>query len=124
MPLVVRAFPLQRPVEELKAFAAALSTKRASDAGAFYRRFGISHESWHLQDTKDGRHWVIGVTMIDNPTEAGKSYAESSAEFEGWFKAQVTRLSGVNPDEQPLGPATTQIFSWADEQRPGSNLCA
>jgi len=124
MPLVVRAFPLCQPVEELEAFAKALSTERSRDAGAFYRRFGISHESWHLQKTGSGGTWVIGVTMIDNPTEGGQRYAETSAEFEDWFKDQVHRLSGINPNTDPLGPPTTQVFAWADDQRPNSDLCA
>jgi hypothetical protein len=50
-------------------------------------------------------------------------YAKSNAGFESWFKQQVMRLSGVNPDEQPVGPPTTQVFVWADERRPHSNLC-
>ena len=84
MPLVVRAFPLRRPVEELKSFATALGSTRRAETDAFYRRFGISHESWHLQDTENGP-WVIGVTRIDNPTESGPQYAQASEVFESWF---------------------------------------
>jgi hypothetical protein len=43
-------------------------------------------------------------------------------EFDSWFKEQVLHLTGINPAEQPLGPPTTQVFAWADDQRPGINL--
>lgn len=123
MPLVVRAFPLVKPVKDLQAFAAALSTERNAGATAFYRQFGISHESWHLQETPSGP-WVIAVTVIDDPKESAPRYAKSSAEFDRWFKDQVRQISGVDADQQPLGPPTMPVFVWSDEHRPNSNLCA
>jgi hypothetical protein len=81
------------------------------------------HESWHLQETPEGR-WVIGVTVIDDAHEAAARYAESSEEFDRWFKNRVMEVSGINPDTQPLGPPTSQVFAWADEGRPGSDLGA
>jgi hypothetical protein len=123
MSLLVRAFPLRSSIKDLKTFATALRTDRKAETAAFYRKFGVSHESWHVQETPSGP-WVIGVTAIDNAAEAAPRYAESSAEFDNWFKQQVLQLTGVNPDQQPLGPPTTQVFVWADDQRPNSNLCA
>lgn len=123
MSLIVRAFPVRSSVEDLKAFASALSNERRAETAAFYRRYGVVHESWHLQETPEGR-WVIGITSIDDADEAAPRYAESSAEFDRWFKDQVMKVSGINPDSQPLGPPTTQVFGWSDESRPGSDLCA
>ena len=123
MPIVVRAFPLTKSVADLKAFASALTAERKADAGAFFRQFGVSHESWYVQETPSGP-WVIAVTKVDNPTEAAPRYAKSSVEFDAWFKDQVKSLSGVDPNQQPLGPPTTQVFEWFDESRPNSNLCA
>jgi hypothetical protein len=121
--LIVRAFPLRSSVQDLKDFASALSNEKKAETAAFYRRYGIVHESWHLQETPEGR-WVIGVTAIDDKEEAAPRYAESSAEFDRWFKNRVMDVSGINPDTQPLGPLTTQVFGWADEGRPGSDLGA
>ena len=123
MPIVVRAFPLIRPVQELHKFASALSGERSAEAAQFYRQYGISHESWHLQETPNGP-WIIGVTRVDNPQEAAPRYAKASEEFHLWFKSQVLHLSGVDPTTAPLGPPTTQVFAWSDEKRPNSNLCA
>jgi hypothetical protein len=121
MPLLVRAFPLLTPVEALKKFAQEL-TSRGSETEAFYRKYGVTHESWHVQETPNGP-WVIGVAKIENPTEAGARYAASSDEFDGWFKSQVLRLSGVDLNKAPLGPPTTQVFAWSDESVSRSNLC-
>ncbi len=123
MSLIVRAFPLRSSVEDLMVFASALSNERGAETAEFYRKYGILHESWHLQDTAEGR-WVIAVTSIDDVDEATPRYVESSTEFDRWFKNRVMEVTGINPDTQPLGPPTTQVFAWSDEERPGSNLCA
>ena len=113
MPYVVRAFPLVQPTEVLRAFAAELGGPRRAEADRFYRNYGVSHESWHLQETPSGP-WVIGVTVIDNPSEAASRYAGASEAFHAWFKARVLDCTGVDPNVTPLGPPTTQIFSWSD----------
>ena len=115
MSLIVRAFPLRSPLKDLQAFAAAL-TERKAEADAFYRQYGVSHESWHVQETSDGT-WVIAVTAVDEVDHAAVRYAGSSEAFDRWFKSQVLALTGVDPDQQPLGPPTTQVFSWDDNQR-------
>jgi hypothetical protein len=122
MSLIVRAFPLRAAVEEVKAFAAALAARKA-ETDAFYRQFGVSHESWHLQHTSRGP-WLISVTKAENPTEAAPRYARSALGFDTWFKREVLRLSGVDPDQEPLGPPTALVFSWSDERVAASNLCA
>jgi hypothetical protein len=123
MSLIVRAFALRGSIKDLEAFAAALRTERKAETAAFFRQYGVSHESWHLQETPTGP-WVIGVTAIDDAAEAAPRYAKSSTEFDSWFKRHVLQLSGVNPEQQPLGAPTTQVFVWSDDQRPSSNLCA
>jgi hypothetical protein len=110
--LVVRAFPLKvYKRKQLEAFAAALR-ERAADTGAFYRRFGVTRESWHLQETQAGP-MVISVTEIEGDVEiAAESYSKASEEFETWFKEQVQDLSGVDPNVKPLGPDTHCVFEW------------
>ncbi|MEO8132460.1 MAG: hypothetical protein ABI831_00560 [Betaproteobacteria bacterium] len=123
MPLV-RAFPLVRPREEFDAFVKALSAERSGETARFYKHYGITHESVHLQETAPGAFWVIAVTKIDQPEEAAARYADASEDFHMWFKNQVLHLSGIDPTKQPLGPPTTRLFSWSDDSREGSNLCA
>jgi len=112
MPLVVRAFPLRGSVSQLQAFASALTGVRAADARQFYRHYGIDHESWHLQETSNGP-WVIAVTALAESAEAAARYADATEDFHVWFKNQVFSLTGVDPNQAPLGPPTTQVFSWS-----------
>jgi hypothetical protein len=113
MPRVVRAFPLRSSRSALEAFAAQLNGQRATEATQFYRYYGIRSESWHLQDTPRGP-WVIAVTELANPAEAAARYADASAAFHVWFKEQVLSLTGIDPNVTPLGPPTSEIFSWSD----------
>ena len=121
MPLLVRAFPLKAPVADLKQFAQELAAKRP-ETDAFYRKYGVTHESWHVQETPTGP-WVIGVAKLADPTEAGPRYAASTEDFDAWFKDRVLRLSGIDLNRSPLGPQTTQVFEWSDKAVPRSNLC-
>jgi len=123
MSLVVRAFPMTGSVEDLKAFVATLNSERKTEAAAFYRKFGVSQETWHLQETPVGR-LVIVVSVVDNPASSASVLAASSAEFDAWFKEQVLRLSGVDQAQQPLGPPTTQVFAWSDDDRRNLNPAA
>lgn len=122
MPLLVRAFPLKGPVDELKQFASEVAA-RGAETDAFYRKYGVTHESWHVQETPHGA-WVIGVAKIADPTEAGPRYAASTEAFDAWFKQRVLHLSGIDLNTAPLGPPTTQIFSWSDAGVPKSDLSA
>jgi len=112
MDLLVRAFPVLEGREEaLTEFTRELAGARAGETREFYGRYGIARETWHAQRA-DGRTWVICVThMPDQPVEeAGEVYAASANEFDQWFKRQVERLTGVDPDKQPLGPPSECIF--------------
>jgi hypothetical protein len=116
--LLVRAFPLKtHKRKQLEAFAAALR-ERAVETGAFYRRFGVTRESWHLQETQSGP-MLISVTEIQGNVEAvAHDYSRASEEFETWFKQQVHDLSGVDPNVKPLGPETHQVFEWCALSEP------
>ena len=121
MPLLVRAFPLVSPVAGLRRFAEELMSQSA-ETDAFYRKYGVTHESWHVQTTPSGP-WVIGVAKIENPSEAGSRYAASSDAFDEWFKNRVLELTGIDLNSTPLGPPTEQVFAWSDNSIARSNLC-
>jgi hypothetical protein len=119
MPQVVRAFPLRSSLAALKSFASQLTGQRSVEAAEFYRHYGVTRESWHLQDTPAGL-WVIAITELRDPDEAAPRYANATAEFHVWFKSQVLSLTGVDPNTTPLGPPTTEIFSWSDSAQQAS----
>ncbi len=114
MPLVVRAFPILPGMEDqIHEFAAEMAGARRSEASAFYRSFGVTRESWHLQHTEHGA-WVIGITEITEDLDAtAQAYATSQRPFDRWFKDQVQQISGINPDIEPLGPPTHTLFEWS-----------
>jgi hypothetical protein len=109
---VVRAFPLRASREALDAFAAQLKGRRAAEAAAFYRRYGVADESWHVQETPIGP-WVIAVTILADPAEAAPRFAQATEEFEAWFKAEVLALTGIDQNVAPLGPPSKQVFRWS-----------
>jgi len=109
MPLLVRAFPVQRGRAEVEQFAAEMR-QRSEDTRRFYIGFGVRRESWFYQDTPSGA-LVISVTDVADPLEdAAREYAQTTEHFASWFKRRVTELSGIDPNEQPLGPPTEMIF--------------
>jgi hypothetical protein len=113
MQMVVRAYPLPAGRKELVEFAAAVSTQHAARLAEMYRRHGADHESWHLQEIA-GSSWVICCTRLKDAAGAADSYGAATEEFDSWFKKEVLRLCGVDPNKTPLGPESTQIFSWSD----------
>lgn len=90
-----------------------MSTTRAADAAAFYRKLGVAHECWFAQHTAHGM-MVIAITEIaDRPVDiVAAEYAESAEPFEAWFKSQVLKVSGVDPSIAPLGPPTVCMFDY------------
>jgi hypothetical protein len=120
---VVRAFPVLPGKEEhIREFARQLAA-RTGEAGEFYGQFGVSHESWHLQETPAGP-WIIGITEITRMpvSAAAQQYQASERPFDRWFKNQVREISGIDPDDTPLGPSTECIFSWPGEPAGAGSL--
>ncbi len=113
MAFVVRAFPVLEGMEEsVREIGRAMMGERAGQTADFYGRHGVRHESWHIQETPAGL-WVIAVSDIDSPEERAREYSASQADFDRWFKDRVLELTGIDPQTQPLGPPTEQIFSWS-----------
>ena len=123
MSLVVRAFPLKGSIPDFEAFVKALQGPRRADAAAFYNQHGITHESWHLQQTDHGP-LVIVISMADDPATAAPKYARASDEFASWFKERVLALSGVDPSTTPLGPPTREVYHWSANPQLASTFAA
>jgi hypothetical protein len=121
MPMVIRAFPLIRPVDEVREFAKELMDQQA-ETDSFFRQWGVVHESWHVQESPSGAHLLLGITLISDPKEAAPRYAKTSEEFDALFKAKILYLTGIDPNEMPLGPKTYEVFAWQDKSRLSSEL--
>jgi hypothetical protein len=109
MTLVVRAFPVNCKRDAVDHFASEVR-QRADEARRFYSNFSVRRESWFFQDSVHCA-MVIGVTEIGaNVREMAKEFATTEDEFASWFKNRVYELSGVDENEQPLGPPTQLVF--------------
>ena len=112
MHLVVRAFPVLPSKErDVEAFARELAGPRGADAHEFYRGLGVRRETWHFQPGPFGSQ-VIVVTEIEDVVPAAAAFAEAQEPFHRWFKEQVLRISSIDPNTDPLGPPSTQLFAW------------
>jgi len=96
----------------VRKFAADLSA-RANEASALHQKFGVSHESWHLQPTPSGLVVIVLTQVTGKPLDtAAADFAASSGPFDTWFKEQVFDCSGIDPSTEPLGPPTTCVYHW------------
>jgi len=113
MALVVRAYPV-RSREAVEQFIGELR-RREAETRHFFRSFGVKRETWHFQETQHGPI-VIGVTEISNVEKNAEAYKGSDETFAAWFKKRVEEISGVDPNETPLGPASAMVFDSNDIQ--------
>jgi hypothetical protein len=108
MTLVVRAYPMNDRAG-LDTFIAELR-ERAEDTRGFYDRYGVE-EAWFFQNTDDG-DIVIAVLATDDAERAARTYQESEDPFDVWFKQRVVEVSGVDPNQTPLGPVSEPIYEF------------
>ena len=113
MAFVVRAYPLIRPDADLQKFVSALAADNRANTDLFYRTYAVAHESVYVQETPQGRLLIV-VTILKDDLEAAPRYQAADQKFHAWFKDQVFFLTGVDPNVTPLGPTSTQVFSWSD----------
>ena len=116
MAMVVRAYPLQAGLDALKDFGQSLLATRRKETDDFFRRHGVSHESWHAQ-TIGETTWIICCTQLRDRRTTEESYGGSREEFDTWFKEQVIALTGVDPNDTPLGLPSEPVFCWDDPKR-------
>jgi hypothetical protein len=118
MHLVVRAFAVLPSKEgEVEAFARELAGPRRAEAHEFYRSLGVRRETWHFQPGPFGPQ-VIVVTEMDDLEPAASRFADAQQPFPVWFKEQVLRISAIDPNIEPLGPPSTQVFAWPPTSQP------
>lgn len=119
MAQIVRAFPLLTSVADLAAFAAELAGPRRAQCAAFFRRYNIRHESWHLQDQGPAPQ-VLVVTHIDDPQRQAARFAASTHPFDVWYKQRARQITGVDLSVTPKGPSTREVFRWRDNCSPAT----
>jgi hypothetical protein len=78
MPNIVRAFPLIRPVSELHAFLSELKGARSAETDSFYRQYGVTFESVHIQETAQVPLLIVGNGPRPSSRPRRKSFRHGS----------------------------------------------
>ena len=111
MARVVRAFPLlEGKRDTLMSFLAELE-KRAEDTAQFYKAYGVTRESAHVQSTPQGDLLIVCTDLADADATA-RAYAAEAAPFHAWFKGKVLEVTGFDPNQTPFGPEGSCVLDW------------
>lgn len=110
---VVRAFPVIPGQEAaLEAFLRAMK-ERSGEVDDFFRRYGVTMESWHIQTSPEGV--LVIVTSEARDDAAFAEHAASEHPFDRWFKDRVREISGIDLDETPRGEPSREAFCWREQ---------
>ena len=117
MAMVVRAFPLKegRTRSDVEKFVRELE-EREGEVSQWHATQGVTHESWYLQET-DAGPWVIVVNEGSDVKESARRFAQAATDFDTWFKRRVEDLTGVDLSAAPLGPPTTPVYAWSQDEQ-------
>lgn len=75
------------------------------------RGFGITRETWHLQETPQGDLLVL-VFDCDDPPAMLKEYSESDKAVPTWQRKCIKEILGIDLSEPPPGPPSKLLFDW------------
>ena len=64
----------------------------------------------------DAGPWVIVINEGSDVKESARRFAEANTAFDTWFKQRVEDLTGVDLSAAPLGPPTTPIYEWSQDE--------
>jgi len=107
--IAARMYPL-KSVVALRELAHELSD-RSKEMCAFYDSFEVS-ETWFVQETPEGPYAIAVASMHGDVASNADAYAKSRDPFAVWFKQRVIDVSGVDPNETPLGPQSEMVFEF------------
>jgi len=86
------------------------------DLDATLRGFGITHESWHIQETPQGDLLIL-VFQADDPLEMLKQYSLSQDALVVRQKQFLAETLGIDLSQPPPGPPSRSIFEWPGSQK-------
>jgi hypothetical protein len=110
MPILSYAVPIPPGKTEALQQHIAEAAKRA-DLDETFRGFGISRETWHLQETPQG-DLVVLVFDAEDPSAMLAEFATSEAELPTWQRKCLKEILGIDLSDPPPGPPSRLIFEW------------
>ena len=84
---------------------------RSEEFSASQKRGGVTKEEWSFQQSPMGSLMVVHFEANDVEKAFGV-LAESSEDFDVWFRGRVQELTGVDLAAEPEGPPPEIILDW------------
>jgi hypothetical protein len=111
MAVFMGAFPVLEGKEDAVRKFAEEVRGRMEDFNAAQKRGGTTKEEWALQETPMGSLVLVRFEAAD-PEAAFATLAQSTDDFDVWFKKRVQEISGVDLGAAPEGPPPEIILDW------------
>ena len=106
------AFPvLPGKVGALRAFAKETMGPQRSGFDESQRRYGITRETWSIQETPDGNASVLVWFECPDPQKVFGELAQDPSDFAVWFRERVKDISGVDLTE-PMEGGGDLVLDW------------
>ena len=111
MATVIGAFPvLPGKDDDARKFAQEV-LGRGEEFSASQKRGGATKEEWSLQQSPMGS-LVLVHFEADDVEKAFMTLAQSTEDFDVWFRGRVQEVSGVDLGAEPDGPPPEVILEW------------
>ena len=111
MATFIGAFPvLPGKDDDVRKFAQE-TMGRSEDFSASQKRSGVTKEEWAFQQSPMGS--LVLVHFEANDIEKSfAALAQSSEDFDVWFRGRVQELTGVDLAAEPEGPPPEIVLDW------------
>jgi len=84
---------------------------RSEEFSASQKRGGVTKEEWAFQQSPMGSMMLVHFEANDIEKAFG-ALAESSEDFDVWFRGRVQELTGVDLAAEPEGPPPEIVLDW------------
>jgi hypothetical protein len=111
MATFIGAFPVLAGKEDEVRKLAQETLGRMEEYNASQKRVGTTKEEWALQETPMGSLVLVHFEARD-PEAAFATLAQSTDDFDVWFKSRVLEISGVDLSAALEGPPPEVILDW------------
>ena len=111
MATFIGAFPVLAGKEDDAHKFAQETMGRSEEFSASQKRGGVTKEEWSLQQSPMGSLVLVHFEAADIE-KAFVTLAQSSEDFDVWFRGRVQEVSGVDLAAEPDGPPPEIILDW------------
>jgi len=111
MATFIGAFPVLPGKEDEARKLGQETMGRGEEFSASQKRTGVTKEEWALQQSPMGSLVLVHFETAD-VEKAFATLAQSTDDFDVWFRGRVQEISGVDLAAEPEGPPPEIILDW------------